>query len=240
MKSETVDTHRLDQYYSAIYRKYDLINRIFTLGNDEKWRRITAKECLKSNPVDVIDVCCGTGDLGIKISQLAKSKIRVTGFDINRQMLDLAESKTKKLSIDNIRFMMGDAAEMPFGDESFDAMTIGFGFRNLTFKNPRADIHLHEMNRVLRKGGKLYILESSVPSNKFIRFFYTTYLNTILIPLGTLISGNRRAYTYLARSSANFFKVEEIRQILTNHGFKIQDVNVFFFGASSLIIADKE
>jgi len=237
MNQHQNNSHPLNQYYSKIYRNYDLVNRLFTLGNDEKWRRQTAIECLKNDPTDIIDLCCGTGDLCINLSRKAKSNVRITGFDLNQQMLDMARTKTKTLQ--NIKFLQGDVAEMPFNDESFDAMTIGFGFRNLTFENQKVGIHLKEMNRILRKGAMLHILESSVPSNKLIRLFYKFYLRVILIPLGSLISGNWKAYSYLARSSANFFNAEEVNVILMKYGFNILKVKTFFFGASNLITAIK-
>ncbi len=233
-------TYPLNHYYSKIYRKYDLVNRIFTFGNDQKWRRYTAEECSKSNPKRIIDLCCGTGDLCINLSRKIGSDANITGFDLNTQMLEMAEIKTKDRQINNIEYMQGDVAEMPFQDASFDAMTIGFGFRNLTFQNPRAEIHLKEMHRILKKGATLFILESSVPTNKFIRLCYTFYLKFILIPLGSLISGNREAYSYLANSSANFFDVEEVAEILKENGFKMQRVKIFLLGASNLITAIKQ
>lgn len=238
MEQQQNKTHPLNQFYSKIYRKYDLINRIFTLGNDEKWRRFTAEECLINDPVDIIDLCCGTGDMCINISRKAKNNVQITGFDLNQQMLDMA--RIKSMNLQNIKFLQGDVAEMPFKDGSFDAMTIGFGFRNLTFENQEAGIHLKEMNRVLRKGAMLHILESSVPSNKLIRFCYNIYLRVILIPLGALISGNWKAYSYLARSSANFFNLPEVNDILMKYGFEVLKVKSFFFGASNLITAVKK
>lgn len=233
-------TYPLNHYYSKIYRKYDLINRIFTFGNDQKWRRYTAKECRKNNPKHIIDICCGTGDLCISLSRKIDYDANITGFDLNVQMLEMAEIKTKDRQIKNIEYVQGDVAEMPFEGASFDAMTIGFGFRNLIFENPNAKTHLKEIHRILKKNAALYILESSVPTNKFIRFCYTIYLKFILIPLGSLISGNREAYSYLANSSANFFDVEEVAEILMDNGFKLQSVKIFFLGASNLITAIKE
>ena len=234
------NSYPLNHYYSKIYRKYDLVNRIFTLGNDQKWRRYTAKKCGKSNPNRVIDLCCGTGDLCISLSRQMGTNANIVGFDLNTQMLEMAEIKTKNRKIKNIEYIQGDVAEMPFKDGSFDAMTIGFGFRNLIFQNPSADIHLKEMNRILKNNAALHILESSVPKNKFIRLLYTIYLKLILIPLGALISGNREAYSYLAKSSANFFDVAEVAEILKENGFKMQKVKTFIFGASNLITAIKE
>jgi len=235
--SDTMD--QLSQYYSAIYRKYDLVNRIFTLGNDERWRKYTAEQCLKHQPRNIIDLCCGTGDLAINIRKKAANEVKITGFDFNRKMLEIAKRKTEEQQLDNLIYVEGDVAEMPFADGSFDAMTIGFGFRNLTFENEKSVRHLMEMNRIIRKGGRLYILESSVPSCNLIRMLYKLYLRLILIPLGAWITGNREAYAYLARSSANFFNTDEVADMLINSGFIMEQKKVFFLGASNLIIAMK-
>lgn len=240
MKDQQDKTQILNQYYSNIYRRYDLINRLFTFGNDRKWRSYTAQDCLKEKPVAIIDLCCGTGDLCINLSRRSMHEVQITGFDINHQMLETARIKTKKREIKNIEFVQGDVAKMPFKDSAFDAMTIGFGFRNLTFENKKAEIHLSEMSRILKKKATLHILESSVPSNLFIRTLYNLYLRLVLIPLGAIMSGNRSAYTYLAKSSANFFNTKEVAEILMKYGLKIQQTKTFLFGAANLITAVKE
>jgi demethylmenaquinone methyltransferase/2-methoxy-6-polyprenyl-1,4-benzoquinol methylase len=237
MRKQQTKSQSLNRFYSAIYRKYDLVNRIFTFGRDQKWRSYTACECLKNNPIDIIDLCCGTGDLCIHLGKKANRDINITGYDFNSQMLEIARKKTTNNR--NIDFIRGDVADIPIEDESFDAMTIGFGFRNLTFENEHADIHLKEMHRILRKGAMLYILESSVPSNKLVRLFYTLYLRLFLIPMGALISGSWKSYTYLARSSVNFFDVNEVNGLLSKYGFKIVGIKKFFLGASNLITARK-
>lgn len=240
MKGQQDKTPILNQFYSNIYRKYDLINRLFTFGNDRKWRYYAAQDCLKNKPAAIIDLCCGTGDLCINLSRRSMHEVQITGFDINREMLEIAKIKTKKRKIKNIEFVQGDVAKMPFKDSSFDAMTIGFGFRNLTFENNKAETHLSEMSRVLKQGATLHILESSIPSNILIRVLYKLYLKLVLIPLGAIISGNRPAYTYLAKSSANFFNTKEVAEILMKYGFKIQQTTTFFFGATNLTTAIKE
>ncbi len=222
----------LHAFYTRIFKRYDLVNSLFTLGQDQKWRRATANDCLAQSPKKVLDLCCGTGDLAIMVDQLSQDDISITGYDFNENMLALAR---KKSTGRNIQFLQGDAAQMPFNDESFDSITIGFGFRNLTFNNAARDKHIEEMHRVLKKGGSLFILESSVPQNIFIRIFYKLYLYLFLIPLGGILSGDLKAYWYLAHSSSGFYSVQEIEKMMLDQGFIKFTYKSFLFGATKLM-----
>jgi demethylmenaquinone methyltransferase / 2-methoxy-6-polyprenyl-1,4-benzoquinol methylase len=226
----------LNNFYSRIYKKYDLVNRLFTFGNDQKWRRIASDICLESNPKRVLDLCCGTGDLAFSLYKKSHESTEIIGCDFNLNMLSIAERKAKKHKLKDIKFIQGDASELPFSDRHFDCLTIGFGIRNLTFENPRSVDHLKEINRVLKKNGRLIILESSVPEKKFVRYFYNKYLNLILIPLGGIISGHWEAYRYLAHSSTNFFNFEFLKEILEKEGFTLSSHRKFLFGASNILV----
>jgi len=229
----------LNEFYSRIYKRYDLVNRLFTLGMDQPWRKYAAGRCLRHHPSVVLDLCCGTGDLTLLLSENNSKEISVTGFDLNTQMLEKAKQKTDKRGIRNIRYIKGDVSHMPFPEESYDCITIGFGFRNLTYDNPNQSSHLAEIFRVLKKGGRLFILESGVPENPLVRFFFRVYVTLVLIPLGFLISGDKQAYHYLARSSAGFFSVDEVGRLLSGKGFVMEERKKFFMGAANLIIARK-
>lgn len=240
MNSSKAKGHPLDAFYTKIYRRYDIINRLFTLGMDVKWRKITAQKCLSLHPQSVIDLCCGTADLAITVKQLSDSRdMQITGYDFNENMLSIGREKAQKNHLKNMEFIQGDAAKMPFQENSFDSMTIGFGFRNLTYENPYREKHLSEMSRILKSGASLFILESGVPTNIFVRFFYNLYLKLILIPIGTLVSGDRKAYTYLAKSSSNFFHANEVKAMLSAHGFSEFELTSFLFGAANLLKARK-
>lgn len=229
----------LHEFYSRIFRQYDLVNRLFTIGQDQRWRKITAKRCLESNPQNILDLCCGTGDLTIKLLDNSKSEVSVTGYDFNEKMLEIAKLKLAEKNYKKFSFIQGDAASMPFAEGQFDAITIGFGFRNLTFNNPKREQHIAEMYRVLNSGGKLYILESSVPKNRFVKIFYRLYLFLFLVPLGTVLSGDFKAYWYLAHSSSEFYSMEEIKQMLLSKGFSNLESQKFIFGATNLLIVTK-
>jgi demethylmenaquinone methyltransferase/2-methoxy-6-polyprenyl-1,4-benzoquinol methylase len=228
----------LDKFYTKIFKHYDLINRLFTFGMDKKWRGLTVNTCLRDNPDKVLDLCCGTGDLAIELSKRSDKSLSITGYDINESMLNLARKKSE--SIENKPdFKCGPASELPFRNDYFDCISIGFGFRNLTFENPNRGKHLTEIVRVLNKDGKLVILESGIPANILIRFFYKIFLYLFLIPLGGLISGDFKAYHYLATSSAKFYKIDELKLMLLESGLKEFTCRKFLFGATNLISVKK-
>jgi demethylmenaquinone methyltransferase / 2-methoxy-6-polyprenyl-1,4-benzoquinol methylase len=231
--------HKLKTFYSTIYKRYDLVNRLFTLGMDVRWRRLAATECAKLKPASILDLCCGTGDMVFAIRKKL-SDVRIVGYDFSESMLDIARKKGVKNKISCIDFNQGDAAEMPFPTGAFDVVTIAFGFRNLTYENPSCDAHVAEISRVLNSGGHFIILESAVPRNNLIRFFYNCYLRLFLIPLGGILSGNWKAYSYLARSSSNFFNRKELTELLNKFGFKILSIKPLFLGAASLLTAVRE
>lgn len=231
--------YTLDKFYAKIHRRYDLINKLFTFGLDKKWRKITVEECLKDNPRNILDLCCGTGDVAIATAKKAGANSNVIGYDMSGPMLSVAREKSKYFKELNVEFKQGDAGNMPFVDASFDRITIGFGFRNLTFENPQREKHIAEIYRVLAPGGSLLILESSTPSNILVRFFYKVHLYAILIPIGGLLTGDFKAYWYLAHSSAKFYSSAELKAMLSLTGFKSFSIQRFLFGAANLIVARK-
>jgi demethylmenaquinone methyltransferase/2-methoxy-6-polyprenyl-1,4-benzoquinol methylase len=236
----TVDKgYDLDKFYSKIYKRYDLINKLFTFGLDRKWRRIMVEKSLENAPKTILDLCCGTGDITIALCKKAHADIAVTGYDFNAQMLDQARIKSEKQNLSSIHYIQGNAASLPFTESQFDTITISFGFRNLTFNNPNRDNHIAEMLRVLKPGGRLLILESGVPQNALVKVLYNLYLYLFLIPMGGVISGNLKAYWYLAHSSSKFYSVKELEQLLKEKGFSKFKYQSFFLGAANLFIAEK-
>jgi demethylmenaquinone methyltransferase/2-methoxy-6-polyprenyl-1,4-benzoquinol methylase len=229
----------LHAFYSRIYKRYDLINRIFTFGLDSRWRKAAALECLLSKPQHVLDLCCGTADLTVEICKQAKQEISITGYDFNNNMLEIARQKVKHLNFKAVDFIEGDAANMPFAANTFDSITIGFGFRNLTFDNPASQQHIDEIYRVLKNNGKLIILESGIPENFFIRMGYKLYLYLFLIPMGSLLSGNFKAYWYLAHSSSGFYSVNQIKELLMENNMHSFSCRRFFMGSANLMVAFK-
>jgi demethylmenaquinone methyltransferase / 2-methoxy-6-polyprenyl-1,4-benzoquinol methylase len=239
MKHDQAAPHPLQSYYSRIYKTYDFINHLFTFGLDRKWRRYTAKVCLETSPAEVLDLCCGTGDLAIAIAKKARHQVHITGYDLNGEMLSVAIQKTASQKT-NISYIQGNADSMPFNDVAFDSITIGFGFRNLVWENPNREKHIREMSRILKPGGRLLILESSKPRNKAIAFLYEIYLKAILIPMGGILSGDREAYRYLAGSSSGFYSFEELRELIAPMNLELSLRKKFLFGSANLLTAIKK
>jgi len=236
----------LHSFYGDIHRTYDRVNHIFTFGRDRSWRKKAAAELLASNPQGVLDLCTGTGDFVLELarqSDHSEPGIKFTGFDFSTDMLKEAQRKLGELqkikSQPEILFLEGDAAEMPFQDGQFDSMGITFGIRNLVYENSRANQHLSEMRRVLRHGGELVVLESCKPANTLWRVFNDFYLRFVLPYLGGLISGNLKAYQYLATSSKNYYTIEEMGQILDKAGFRMIRSKSLFLGSLMLLVLEK-
>lgn len=234
----------LKDYYSHIYPSYDRVNRIFTFGRDVGWRRKAAAACLQSAPRRILDVCTGTGDWILEIARQAEGEVSLTGYDYNSDMLKEARRKLDDLSgrekLHEVQFVEGDVRSMPFNEGHFDAAGITFGIRNLLYENSYADQHLAEISRVIRTGGHLVILESSKPANRVWRLINILYLQCILPYLGGAISGNLKAYRYLARSSKNYYTIKEMGSILEDAGFRIRSSQPLFLGSVMLVIAEKK
>lgn len=241
-----MNDYPLHSFYGNIHSSYDRVNRIFTFGRDRSWRKQAATELLKSGPERVLDLCTGTGDFLLELGRQAEKSatgIRITGFDFSPEMLEEARRKLEaskgQMAGTESAFVEGDAREMPFENTFFDSMGITFGLRNLVYENSSASLHLQEMNRVLKAGGELVVLESSKPSNRLWRFFNDIYLRFILPYLGGLISGNLKAYQYLASSSKNYYTREEMGEILAEAGFRMKRSRSLFLGSVMLLVLEK-
>jgi ubiquinone/menaquinone biosynthesis methyltransferase len=165
--------------------------------------------------------------------------ITFTGYDLSPEMLEEARKKAADAGR-KIEFIEGNVAKMPFADNRFDTAGITFGIRNLIYENSNADRHLAEIHRVLRMNGRLVVLESSRPDSRIWRFFNGIYLQFILPWLGGLISGNLKAYRYLAKSSKNYYSRKEMARILEQAGFRVIRSRPLFLGSVMLLVAEKQ
>ena len=236
----------LQTFYGSIHATYDRVNRLFTFGRDRSWRRRAAEALLRSGPVRILDLCTGTGDFALELArQVSRDEghIELTGFDFSPEMLQEAGKKLEEFrrsgNYPEVSFVEGEAGAMPFEDGSFDSIGITFGLRNLVYENSDARKHLSEMWRVLRPGGQLTVLESSKPGAPLWRFFHELYLRFILPYLGGLVSGNLKAYQYLATSSRNYYTREEMGNILKAAGFEVIHGRSLFLGSVMLLVLEK-
>ena len=234
--SEENKGKQIAKMFNAIAFRYDIMNRLISLGQDKRWRR-KAISILKSQiPKTILDIATGTGDMAIKLhSMLAPCK--VTGCDISEGMMEVARKKVANLGLsEEISFTAGDCISLPFPDNSFDAVTISFGIRNVE------DIEkgLSEINRVLTPNGKLVILELSVPENKFYKFFYNIYTKLFIPTLGKLITGERSAYDYLRKSIAVVPQGKAMVELINKVGMTNSNYIYMTFGACAIYSANKK
>lgn len=226
--------------FTAVPPRYDIVNRIITLGLDSRWRRLAAEACLDNNPKTILDLGCGTGDLTINIARAAGKDTEITGIDYSQPMLEKARQKATKAGVAKlVRFTQGDATALPFPDVYFDCVGISFAFRNLTYKNPLAQAHLAEVKRVLKPGGRYVIVESSQPKNPLIRTFFQLYVRGFVAPVGILVSRNPGAYRYLTESITRFYSPSEVRDMLKAAGFRDISYRPLLFGATGIHVTIK-
>ena len=184
--------------FDRIAGRYDLLNSLMTAGLHHAWR-VRAADRAEVGPGDsVLDVCCGTGDLAFELARRVSPGGHVVGCDFSEQMLDLARDKAADRGVP-VRFEWADALQLPYGDERFDAVAVGFGVRNFADR----DKGLREMARVLKPGGRLVVLEFTEPSRPPFSTFYSLWFDRIVPVLGRL-TPNPDAYSYLAESVHGF------------------------------------
>lgn len=200
--------------FDTISGDYDGLNRVISFGIDIKWRKKVVNMVAKSNPETILDIATGTGDLAINLAETNATKI--VGLDISSGMLAIGKEKVKKKGLDSkIDLVLGDSENMPFEDNTFDAITVAFGVRNFeTLENG-----LKEILRVLKPGGTFVILETSVPTKTPYKQGYAFYTKNILPLIGKIFSKDRSAYRYLSESASVFPYGEALNNILRKIGF---------------------
>ncbi len=201
--------------FDTISGNYDNLNRMISLGSDQGWRRKVLKLVGDTQPHSILDIATGTGDLAILLSKTKAAKI--VGLDLSEGMLAVGKEKVKALKLENqVEMVQGDSENLPFADNSFDAVTVAFGIRNFEF----LEKGLAEILRVLKPNGIFVILETSVPTKFPFKQGYHLYTNAIVPFMGKLFSKDQKAYAYLSESAKNFPFGENLNNILRKVGFK--------------------
>jgi demethylmenaquinone methyltransferase/2-methoxy-6-polyprenyl-1,4-benzoquinol methylase len=222
------------EMFNNIAPTYDLLNHALSANIDKIWRRKAIASLKTHNPRQVLDVATGTGDLAI--AALALEPEKITGVDISEEMLRVGIEKIKKRGFSEIiDLQVGDSENLPFSENSFDAVTVAFGVRN--FEDPSKGIR--EMNRVLKPGGQLVVLEFTNPRGYILKALYEFYFSKILPVLGKVISKDFSAYKYLPQSVAAFPQREEFTKMLLSSGFNHASFKELTFGIASLYIGVK-
>ena len=218
--------------FDNIAHRYDFLNRFLSMGIDQGWRRKAVRMLKEVQPKRILDVASGTADFAIETLTLNPDE--VIGIDISVGMLEKGREKLDKKGIKNIKLEEGDSENLRFEDGYFDAVVVGFGVRN--FEN--LELGLSEMNRVLRPGGKICVLEFSKPKG-FFALIYTFYFNVVLPLWGKLMSGDNSAYTYLPESVKVFPEGEAFKRIMQNCGYQNVKDRRLTFGICSIYSATK-
>ncbi|MFL2606962.1 MAG: bifunctional demethylmenaquinone methyltransferase/2-methoxy-6-polyprenyl-1,4-benzoquinol methylase UbiE [Candidatus Marisimplicoccus sp.] len=219
--------------FESISKDYDLMNDLITFKYHSKWKKEIAMIAKEDNPKVILDIATGTGDIAINLSKLKDSQI--IGVDISEKMLDVAGDKIRKMNITNITLELSKAEKLKYKNNFFDLISIGYGVRNFE------DLinGLKESYRVLKKNGKLIILETSVPNNFLIKYLYLLF-TSIYVPLISFIfTKNIKAYNYLLDSTKEFPHEKEFKKILGSVGFKNIASKKKFFGISTIYILTK-
>lgn len=221
--------------FDTISSDYDGLNRVISFGIDVKWRKKVVKLVKEKQPKTILDIATGTGDLAINLAKTNATKI--IGLDISSGMLDIGKAKIKKKGLEEkIEMVLGDSENMPFDDNSFDAITVAFGVRNFeTLENG-----LKEIFRVLKPNGTFVILETSMPTKTPYKQGYNFYTKNILPVIGRVFSKDRSAYKYLCESASVFPYGEALNNILRKIGF----INVVdfpqTFGVATIYTSSKQ
>jgi len=233
-KNFGADKTEVKQMFNSIAPDYDKLNHILTLNIDKIWRKKLLKLVATKEFSTVLDIACGTGDLSIEFLKRTKSK--VTAVDISDQMIEICKMKVaKQKNSENFNSMVADVKDLPFGDNSFDLVSISFGFRNFDDH----DKSIKEIIRVLNPSGRLVVMEffksEFISKNILFRF----YMQKVMPIIGNIISGHKWAYSYLFSSIEEFMKEEEFIEFLKKNGFSNIKKKKLMFGIAYIIIAEK-
>ncbi|MBB6098333.1 demethylmenaquinone methyltransferase/2-methoxy-6-polyprenyl-1,4-benzoquinol methylase [Deinobacterium chartae] len=218
--------------FAAIAGRYDLLNRVLSLGVDRSWRSHAAREVLALSPASVLDVATGTADFALEVKRRAP-EARVVGCDFVPQMLEIGRRKARTLQLE-VQLEEGDALNLPYPDASFDALSCAFGFRN--FSDYRRG--LEEFYRVLRPGGRAVILEFPPPQPNLLGSAFRLYFEHLLPRIGQLVSGSDTAYRYLPESVLAFPPPKKLAQLMEEVGFKAR-YRLLTFGIAAVHIGVK-
>ena len=225
---------QVTQMFDTISKNYDGLNRVISLGIDVKWRNKVVEIVARTNPEKILDIATGTGDLAINLNRTGAKQI--IGLDISPGMLAVGKEKVTEKKLDQtIEMVLGDSENLPFEDNTFDAITVAFGVRN--FEN--LEKGLTEINRVLKPGGTFVVLETSVPTKFPFKQGYQLYSRYILPTIGKLFSKDKVAYKYLSESAAVFPFGEAFNNILKKTGFIRVENKPQTLGVATIYVASK-
>ena len=230
-----IDKSQISQTFDGISGSYDIVNRLISFGFDRNWRTKLISYIPDDNGLRVLDLATGTGDVAIRAIKSKSNIASITGVDLSEKMMEIGKRKAEAAGVgDKVVFEKGDLLCLPFGESSFDCVTMAFGLRNA------ADTAkcISEISRVLKGGGKALILEFSLPKNFLFRSAYLFYFKYILPIAAGAISGNMKAYRYLTSTVVYFPSPEKIVAMMEESGLEVETFSLSF-GIVTIYVATK-
>ena len=225
----------ISKTFNDIAKRYDFLNHFLSIGIDSMWRKKMVTFLPFKSNLKVLDLATGTGDVAITMAKRSRNIKLIVGCDPAVKMMDIAKRKVKKEKLSHlIEFKEGNAEDLPFENNSFDAVTMAFGLRNV----PNVEKGLLEIHRVLKKGGRAIILEFSIPQNRVIKIPYMVYFKHVLPIVGGVVSKNFKAYKYLNKSVEDFPEVSEIKFLMNKIGFNVK-INCLTAGVATIYVLEK-
>ncbi len=234
----TEEISRADSYrmFDRISPRYDFLNHLLSFGRDRGWRREVSRIVRESRHQSILDLACGTCDLILSAFEENDDIHCGVGIDMAGKMLSIGKEKVSRKHLDaRICLVRGDGMRIPLGRETVDLAMIAFGIRNMN--DPHKS--LSEIHRVLKSGGRLVVLEFSIPKNRVSRVAYLAYFRYILPLVGGILSGDLRAYRYLNRTVENFFSDSAFGRMMENAGFRDLRFMPLTFGITTIYSGDK-
>ncbi|WP_102274748.1 demethylmenaquinone methyltransferase [Cytobacillus massiliigabonensis] len=227
---------RVHHVFEKIYGNYDKMNSVISFQQHLRWRKDTMKRMNVQKGAKALDVCCGTADWTIAMAEAVGDNGQVIGLDFSKNMLKIGEQKVKDLNLKQVQLVHGNAMELPFPDNTFDYVTIGFGLRNV----PDYLQVLKEMNRVVKPGGLAVCLETSQPTMIGFKQAYYFYFRFIMPLFGKIFAKSYKEYSWLQESARDFPGMKELARMFENAGFDQVSYKPYTGGVAAVHIGKKE
>ncbi|MDN4527629.1 demethylmenaquinone methyltransferase [Fictibacillus fluitans] len=233
---EQLKEQRVHSVFEKISDQYDFMNNVISFQRHKSWRKDTMKQMAVKEGSRALDVCCGTGDWSISLARAVGRKGHVTGLDFSQNMLEVGKKKVESLNMKNVELIHGNAMELPFEDNTFDYVTIGFGLRNV----PDYLQVIKEMNRVAKPGAKVVCLETSQPTTPVIKPLFRFYFSVIMPVLGKLLAKSYNEYSWLQESAGEFLNRNELKSLFEEAGLTRVMVKPYTFGTAAMHMGIKQ
>ncbi|MGG3804738.1 demethylmenaquinone methyltransferase [Metabacillus fastidiosus] len=226
---------RVHHVFEKIYKNYDKMNSVISFQRHVAWRKDTMKRMNVKNGQSALDVCCGTADWTIALADAVGKNGNVIGLDFSKNMLAIGSEKVNDLELDNVKLIHGNAMSLPFEDNSFDFVTIGFGLRNV----PDYMQVLKEMYRVVKPGGKVVCLETSQPTLPVFKQLYFFYFRYIMPMFGKVFAKSYEEYSWLQESARDFPGMKKLAEMFKEAGFDHVEVKAYTGGVAAMHMGHK-